>query len=166
MREKPFSFIIEGMSHIHEKIDFTVGVFIVYNKKVLLRRHDKFKIWMGTGGHIELDEDPIQAAVRESKEEVGLNVTIVGEKTKLGEFNDGYTDLSAPRFMYIHPINDVHKHINSIYFARSTNDAVVQGPGETSDEIRWFTMEDLQDPKYGITETMKYFAEQALKTLS
>ncbi|MFK5282779.1 NUDIX domain-containing protein, partial [Lacticaseibacillus paracasei] len=62
------------MAHIHEKIDFTVEVFIVHKDKVLLRMHDKFKFWLSIGGHIELDEDPIQAAYREVKEEVGLDV--------------------------------------------------------------------------------------------
>lgn len=32
------------MAHIHEKIDFTVGVFIVHDGKVLLRFHDKYHL--------------------------------------------------------------------------------------------------------------------------
>ena len=40
------------LPHIHEKIDFTVEVFIVYKNKVLLRMHDKVKKWLGPGGHI------------------------------------------------------------------------------------------------------------------
>jgi hypothetical protein len=53
------------MSHLHEKIDFTVEVFVVSGDAVLLRKHDKYKIWLGVGGHIELDEEPTQAAVRD-----------------------------------------------------------------------------------------------------
>jgi len=53
------------MPHIHDKIDFTVEVFIVHNNKVLLRKHDKYKIWLSVGGHIELNEDPNQAAIRD-----------------------------------------------------------------------------------------------------
>ena len=41
------------MSHIHEKIDFTITVYIVYGNKVLLRHHDKYDFWLGVGGHIE-----------------------------------------------------------------------------------------------------------------
>ena len=62
------------MPHLHEKIDFTAEVFIVYQNKVLLRKHDKYKMWLSVGGHIELDEEPNQAAVREVKEEAGLDV--------------------------------------------------------------------------------------------
>ena len=59
------------MPHIHKLIDFTVEVFIVHKHKVLLRRHDKYKKWLSIGGHIELHEDPVEAAIREVKEEVG-----------------------------------------------------------------------------------------------
>ena len=38
------------MSHIHEKIDFTVEVFIVHKSRVLLRMHDKYKKWMSVAG--------------------------------------------------------------------------------------------------------------------
>jgi len=31
------------MPHLHDKIDFTVETFIVYNDRVLLRMHDKYK---------------------------------------------------------------------------------------------------------------------------
>ena len=56
------------MPHIHEKIDFTVGVFVVHKNKVLLRKHDKYHLWLDVGGHVELNEDPTEAAVREVKE--------------------------------------------------------------------------------------------------
>ena len=68
------------MPHIHKKMDYTVEVFIVYKNKVLLRMHDKFNTWLSVGGHIELNEYPIEIAIREVKEEVGLEVEIIGGK--------------------------------------------------------------------------------------
>ncbi len=88
------------MPHIHEKIDFTVEVFIVFENKVLLRKHDKYKKWLSVGGHIELNEDPIQAALREVKEEVGLDVEIFGKAQNLDEAN--YQELIPPRFLNRH----------------------------------------------------------------
>lgn len=60
------------MPHIHERIDWTVDVLIVHEDRVLLRKHDKYKVWLMVGGHIELDEGPEEAALREVQEEVGL----------------------------------------------------------------------------------------------
>src|SRR3989344_3796965 len=110
------------MPHIHEKIDFTVEVFIVYKNKVLLRMHDKLKIWLSIGGHIELDEDPVQAIIREVKEEVGLDIKIMGnaEGPLSGSpENRGYTYLIPPRYLGRHPVFAGHEHITLVYFATS-----------------------------------------------
>jgi len=68
------------MAHIHEKIDFTVAIFVVHDRKILLIHHRKLDKWLPLGGHIELDEDPEQAALREAKEESGLDVELLGER--------------------------------------------------------------------------------------
>ena len=64
------------MPHIHELIDFTVGVYIVHDSKVLLVHHKKFDKWLSVGGHIELHEDPEEALFREVKEETGLEIKL------------------------------------------------------------------------------------------
>src|SRR5262249_43279030 len=104
------------MAHIHEKIDFTVSLFVVSEKKVLLVLHRKLKRWLPLGGHIELDEDPEAAALREAKEESGLDVELLGERPPTTEF--GTRALLAPRFLDIHRITDTHEHIGMIYWAR------------------------------------------------
>ena len=68
------------MAHIHEKIDFTVAIFVVHDAKILLIHHRKLDKWLPLGGHIELEEDPEQAALRETKEESGLDVELLGER--------------------------------------------------------------------------------------
>jgi len=71
---------VQGMAHIHDKIDFTAAIFVVQDHKVLLIHHRKLNKWLPLGGHIELDEDPEQAALREAKEESGLDVELLGER--------------------------------------------------------------------------------------
>ena len=73
------------MPHLHEKIDFTVAIFVVADDQVLLIHHRKLDKWLPLGGHIELDEDPEQAAVREAKEESGLDVELLGERPPTSE---------------------------------------------------------------------------------
>lgn len=153
------------MPHIHERIDFAADVFIVHGNKVLLRKHDKYKIWLGVGGHIELDEDPNHAAVREAKEEVGLDIVLAGKAKKFKDPHDG-EELIVPAFLNRHPINDSHEHISFIYFATSKSADFVQGPDEISDEIRWFTRDDLDNPKFGIGERIKHYAKRALEELA
>src|SRR3712207_2907004 len=59
---------------------FTVSVFVVWEGKVLLHFHRKLGMWLPPGGHIERDELPDDAALREVYEETGLRVALVGER--------------------------------------------------------------------------------------
>ncbi len=85
-------------------------------RKILLIHHRKLDKWLPLGGHIELDEDPEQAALREAKEESGLDVELLGERPPTT--SPGTRALIAPRFLDIHRISDTHEHIGMIYWAR------------------------------------------------
>ena len=151
------------MPHIHDKIDFTTEVFVVYENKVLLRIHDKYKKWLGVGGHIELDEDPNQAAVREVKEEVGLDIEI-----PVPNFNfsiQDYKELTAPRFLNRHRINDNHEHVTLVYFAKSNTDELILSRTEIADDCKWFTKEEINN-NLSIPSHIKYYSIKALEELA
>ena len=149
------------MPHIHDLIDFTVEVYIVCENTVLLRKHDKYGLWLGVGGHIELDEDPNEAALREVREEVGLDVKLISDEPP---YEDGaYRELIPPRFMNRHPITETHEHVSLIYFARSDAKELSLSETEKSEECRWFTFEELDDTT--IKERIRHYARAALTTL-
>ena len=152
------------MPHIHDKIDFTVEVFVVHKNTVLLRKHDKYKIWLSIGGHVELDEDPNQAAVREVKEEVGMDVKIAGRILSLNG-TENYKELVPPKFLNRHRINDTHEHVTMVFFATTDDNKTIQGDNEVSEELRWFNNEELDSPRYGIRDSIKHYAKEALKEL-
>src|SRR5260370_36093296 len=128
------------MADITEKIDFTVAIFVVRDHKILLIHHRKLDKWLPLGGHIELDEDPEIAAIREAKEESGLDVELLGERPPTTE--PGTRALIAPRFLDIHRITDTHEHIGLIYWARPKNGSLTLASLEHHD-IRWCSSEDL-----------------------
>jgi len=143
------------MPHINEKIDFTVEVFVVFNKRVLLRKHDKYKKWLGVGGHIELNEDPIQAALREVKEEVGLDIELIGKVLPFQREN--YKELLPPKFLNRHKINETHEHISLVYFAKSKTNTLQLSDKEVSEDCRWFTKEEIEKSDE-IVESIKKYA--------
>lgn len=150
------------MPHIHEKIDFTVDVFIIHNNTVLLRKHDKYDKWLAVGGHIELDEDPIQAAIRECKEETGLDVTLLGTPAPTGT-EKGFTELLAPRFLNIHNINETHEHVSLIYFATSDSDEInPTHDGDLSEECVWLTANEVKEHDE-LLDNVRYYALAALE---
>jgi 8-oxo-dGTP pyrophosphatase MutT (NUDIX family) len=148
------------MAHIHEKIDFTVAIFVVQSGKVLLILHRNLKKWLPLGGHIELDEDPEQAALREAREESGLEVELLGERPPTT--GPGTRALIAPRFLDIHRISDTHEHIGLIYWARPRSGTVTLAEAEHHD-IRWCSAADLENLQPPMSDAVKWYCVQALK---
>lgn len=152
------------MAHVNKLIDFTVEAFIVYKNTVLLRKHDKYHIWLGVGGHIELNEDPNEAALREVWEEVGLKVKIDDSLLPLRTKKKRYKELIPPYFLNRHNITDIHEHVTLIYFAKSKSNKIIQSKDEFSDHCKWFTRKELEENQE-IRKEIKVYALKALKTL-
>jgi 8-oxo-dGTP pyrophosphatase MutT (NUDIX family) len=148
------------MPHIHEKIDFTVAIFVVQGDRVLLIHHRKLDKWLPLGGHIELDEDPEQAALRETKEESGLDVELIGERPPTT--GPGTRALIGPRFLDIHRINDTHEHIGMIYLARPKGGQTTLAAEEHHD-IRWCRAAELDQLQPPISDAVKWYALEAIK---
>ena len=151
------------MPHIHEKIDFTVAIFVVHDGKVLLIHHRQLDKWLPLGGHIELDEDPEQAAVREAKEESGLDVELLGERPPTT--SPGTRALIAPRFLDIHYINPTHEHIGMMYWARPLPGKLSLAAAEHHD-IRWCTLEDLETLSPPMSDAVKWYCRAAIREIS
>jgi 8-oxo-dGTP pyrophosphatase MutT (NUDIX family) len=151
------------MPHLHEKIDFTVAVFVVQEDKVLLVLHRRLGKWLPLGGHIELDEDPEQAALREVREESGLDVVLLGERPPTTE--PGTRALIAPRFLDIHRISDSHEHIGMIYFAYPRAGSVRLAEAEHHD-IRWCSRSDLDQLTPPISGAIRWYCESALREVA
>jgi len=147
------------MAHIHEKIDFTVAIFVVHDGQVLVIHHRKLGKWLPLGGHIELDEDPEQAALREAREESGLEVELVGERPPTTEA--GTRALIAPRFLDIHRINDTHEHIGMIYWARPRGGDVTLAAAEHH-AIRWCSAGELETLTPPMSDAVKWYCRQAI----
>lgn len=54
-----------------------VNICIIEDGKILLTKREDFEIWCLPGGHCDPGESLAQAAVREAKEEIGLDVQLL-----------------------------------------------------------------------------------------
>jgi len=148
------------MAHIHDKIDFSVAIFIVHEARVLLVHHRNLNKWLPVGGHIELDEDPETAALREAKEESGFEVELLGERPPTT--GNGTRALIAPRFLDIHYISPTHEHIGMIYWARPRTGRLALAAAEHHD-IRWCSSEDLDALEPAMADAVKWYCRKALE---
>jgi 8-oxo-dGTP pyrophosphatase MutT (NUDIX family) len=159
----------ENMAHIHEKIDFTVAIFVVHDGKILLIHHRQLDQWLPLGGHIELDEDPEQAALREAQEESGLDVELLGERPPTT--GPGTRALIAPRFLDIHRINETHEHIGMMYWARPKRGGGAHAAGpklaiKEHHDIRWCSAAELDKLQPPMSDAVKWYCRTAIREIS
>ena len=147
------------MAHIHEKIDFTVAIFVVQDGRVLVIHHHALGKWLPLGGHVELDEDPEVAALGEAFEESGLEVELLGERAPTT--GPGTRALVTPRFLDIHRNTDAHQHIGMIYWARPRN-GTVRLAADEHHAIRWCSAVELDFLHPPMADAVKWYCRKAL----
>lgn len=107
------------------------------NKSVLLVDHIKAKLWLPTGGHVELNEDPKETVKRECLEELGKEAVFLNSN-------------ESPLFITVTETAGLTaRHIDvSLWFVLegSVNEQLNYDTGEFN-AIRWFAFEEvLQTP--------------------
>lgn len=127
---------------------FTTSALIIDEGKVLLIYHKKLGVWLYPGGHIESNETPDQALIREVQEEIGLQVKIIGEKDE--NLSDEVADVSVlytPYVILCELVGD-HYHNDMVYLCRiiGKRKELAYNPKE-AEGIGFFGLEDLSDIK-------------------
>lgn len=124
-------------------LDMTKGEF-------LLIKHKKLGKWLPPGGHMEENETPEDTALRETLEETGLQVQIVGERYPTP------SDLITPFAIQMNEIKPEHMHMDFIYLSQVSKDEaqLVQNVEET-DDIKWFSIDTIMSEEFDTFDKTK-----------
>jgi 8-oxo-dGTP diphosphatase len=103
---------------------FTVSGFVVEGDRTLLHWHQKLQLWLPPGGHVDPDEDPVQATVREVLEETGIVGEVVPHQPEHGFRN--IPQLPSPLSIIVADVGGTatepaHQHIDMSYALRPRN---------------------------------------------
>lgn len=143
------------MSHIHTntgECDFTVTGFVVHNEKLLLIKHKKMHSLLPPGGHIEVNQSPIEALYTEILEEAGITKHDLELITSYHNANLNFiqetdsSSLAVPFDINIHDITtgSSHRHIDLAYILLSRTNSVKPETGE-SQEYGWYSKPNIQN---------------------
>jgi len=147
------------------KRHFCASAFVIdpYTKRILLIKHKKNRKWTQPGGHIEDNETPEEAALREVYEETGLRVRLLGERFPREE--DFIRPLGIQKNRRTMSDGEMHMHVDIIYAAVPNDDNKEQLNPEESYAINWFSREDLEyiDCFPDIKITMDYILQNIIK---
>lgn len=124
---------------------FVASAYILNQDAVLLIFHPKIKKWLPPGGHIELNESPVEAVKREVKEEVGLDIEIIeDEHLVIGRWNA--KSFARPFLCLEEEIPETknekaHRHLDFIYLAQALfPEKTIPSPDHP---MKWFTFEEI-----------------------
>jgi ADP-ribose pyrophosphatase YjhB (NUDIX family) len=103
--------------------------------RLLLVRHaGHHDGWAVLGGAIEFGESPAQAAVRETREEIGVEIRLLRLLDALG----------GPDYEVTYPNGDRAAYVTAVYEAEITSGLAEPADGELA-EVAWFRPDQLPD---------------------
>lgn len=122
------------------KRHFCASVFLIdpKTKKILLVHHKKWDKWVQPGGHIEDEELPEECALRETYEETGIKVKLLGERFPRED------DFIRPLAVQKNRNKMGEIHIDFLYLAIPINNEIDYSSSENYD-VRWFSRNELEN---------------------
>ena len=129
---------------------FTATVYIVNDGATALHHHRRLGICIPPGGHVDRDELPHEAGLREVREETGLDATLVADVADVNA--PAGEPLPQPAHMMLYDINVHddgtvgHQHVDHVYFAHvDGRDIAPDRDDEVESEVwNWYTAEELR----------------------
>lgn len=135
----------------------TIYIFDPNTREFLLVFHRNLGAWLAPGGHIELNETPVEAAMREAEEEIGLKPEILhGIRGVLSVDGEHFRRIDTPADSqtfctieeFIRPIgsHDPHIHVDSIIvgIVDSSKTAEKKDPSEVMTH-EWFSLAQIEN---------------------
>jgi ADP-ribose pyrophosphatase YjhB (NUDIX family) len=132
----------------------TVYLFDPLGTQTLLINHHKLGKWVPPGGKIDPNELPDDAAIRECKEETGLDILLLGETPAI----EGCK--VRPAAVQVNTVIPHKKeHIDLVYVAlvRGSMTPCVN-PTEAA-EARWFTISEVLAPAFNTFRSVQQWVE-------
>jgi 8-oxo-dGTP pyrophosphatase MutT (NUDIX family) len=147
---------------------FTATTYVVNEGATALHEHPSLDIRIPPGGHIARDELPHEAAMREVREETGLDPTlVVGD----GVPSPAGRSLPQPAYQMLYDVDVVdgepaHQHVDHVFFAWvSSRDIDPAGHDEMpADAWDWYTPEELRAD--GFDEDVVVIGTEAIETVA
>ena len=144
--------------------DFTVAVFVVHNAHLILHIHQKLQRWLPPGGHIEPNELPDDAAIREVFEETGIAIDLVGPRAPLADYPGQPRQLVRPEGIQLETIGPGHEHIDLVYFARPRELAPDAPLPALVAGVRWVSASELSS--LDLTDEIRDWSALALTAMA
>lgn len=116
--------------------------------EILVIFHRKLNKWMVPGGHVEETENPMECAIREVKEETGIDIRPISLLHR-ELLNADSTWILAPEYLFEQiipatPRQEQHIHIDCVYLGLALN-TDLRGNEKEVGGVRWMPLDEMYD---------------------
>jgi 8-oxo-dGTP diphosphatase len=113
-----------------------VSYFVLFdsvNNSILLIDHIKARLWLPTGGHVEVDEDPLDTVIREAREELNIDASLNTEF----EANPFFITVTSTQH------TDIHTDVSLWYIIEGDSNTVLEFDQKEMKSYRWLTLDSV-----------------------
>jgi 8-oxo-dGTP pyrophosphatase MutT (NUDIX family) len=127
---------------------FTATVYLVADGATALHEHPRLGIRLPPGGHVDRGELPHEAALREAREETGLEPTLLTDHDDVR--SDTARAIPRPRHLMLADVNVCgdevgHQHVDHVFYATVERRVIDPAPDEPGpDAWAWYDPDDLR----------------------
>lgn len=124
----------------HEVAHFTASCLILNKEhtKILLEYHNIYQSWGWCGGHNDGEQDFLALAIKEAKEETGLDVTPIYDYPIA--LDDLWVQGHIKKCKYV----SAHLHLDMAYLFEADENAPLKIKEDEISGLKWFTLEEFK----------------------
>jgi len=115
------------------RYELAATTFVFNGERFAIHFHEKVKKWLPPGGHVEQNELPHEAAIREVIEELGVKPRLLFDLPP----DYGIETVPLPVAILVENIDSEHCHTDMIYAAESDTKTILE-------PFSWVTIEEAE----------------------
>ncbi|MFB6305235.1 MAG: NUDIX domain-containing protein [Haloferacaceae archaeon] len=127
---------------------FVATAYLVADGATALHEHERLGLRLPPGGHVDRGELPHETALREAREETGLDPDLLVDQREVS--SPTARTVPRPRHLLLEDINVCgaevgHQHVDHVYYATVESRRIDPAPGERGPEAwAWYDPDDLR----------------------
>ena len=140
LRENEFAHITSSGFIMNESLD-----------KVLMVHHNIRNTWAWTGGHVDGDTDFLYVAIKEAKEETGINaVTVLTKNIVSIDILPVYGHVRRNKYV------SAHLHLSVAYVLIASEEETLLVKEDENSDVNWFSLDKFTEDYFDVKDVYLY----------
>ena len=137
---KTFPDTILTRSNVFAHITSSSMIFNETGDKVLMAYHNIFHSWSWTGGHVDGQEDMLEVALREAREEIGAErITPLSRELAAVDVLPVWGHIKHGKYV------SAHQHLNFSYLLQASQEEKLRIKEDENSQVGWISVDRIRE---------------------